>query len=102
MPVVPFVDARKPCKQARGAGRIDEPADRGGVGECDQIRPGRCNAPASADMVVDDDHIPLRTTVRDLSPAMHEGGANDQLANAGFAAWFGVSTELMVSLGHGT
>jgi hypothetical protein len=30
------------------------------------------------------------------------GGANGQLANAGFAAWFGVSTELVVSLGHGT
>ena len=28
------------------------------------------------------------------------GGANDQLANAAFAAWFGVSTELVVSLGH--
>jgi hypothetical protein len=39
------------------------------------IRPGRCNAPASlADMVVGDDHIPLRITVRDLSPApLHEG-----------------------------
>src|SRR5690349_7587473 len=31
-----------------------------------------------------------------------KGGANDQLANAQFAAWFGVSTELVVSLGHGT
>jgi hypothetical protein len=45
----------------------------GTVREYDQAKPR--NAPASlADMVVDDGHIPLRTTVRDLSPApLHEG-----------------------------
>jgi hypothetical protein len=73
MPVVPFVGARSRASRREVLDGLKNPPT---VGACvNVIRPSRCNAPASlADMVVDDDHIPLRTTVRDLSPApLHEG-----------------------------